>query len=355
MGLFRRNSKSGKKGIWWISYMEGGRQIRVSSGSTNKQFAEKLLTRRKADVLDGRWNLPRSHSPQLGAWSVQFLKSVEHYKTRSRYQSSINNILHHFGTQIRLAAITPERIFAFQQKRLESAGKATVNRDVATLSSLFSRAKKLRLIQQNPCRDVGKLNERRDRRVAQPFSYDDEERIKQVCPVWLSVLITILADTGLRVREALSLNWSDIELDLEPARIIVRTSKTAAGIRNAWLTEHCREVVSNWRSTLAQSSPYVFPSIRVKGAHVIGYRKAWEKALADAGIFGKRMHDWRATFASRANAAHATSLTLAHLLGHSSTTVLPTYAKPLDEHTRAVIQAMDTARASLKPTISLIQ
>ena len=74
-----------------------------------------------------------------------------------------------------------------------------------------------------------------------------------------------------------------------------------------------------------------------------GYRKAWQKPLADAGISGKRMHDWRATFASRANAAHASSLALAHLLGHSSTTVLPTYTKPLDEHTRSVIQSLDTA------------
>lgn len=164
-----------------------------------------------------------------------------------------------------------------------------------------------------------------------------------------------MADTGLRVREALSLNWSDIELDLEPARIIVRASKTAAGIRNVWLTKHCREVVSNWRTTLEQSSGYVFPSTRVKGAYVTGYKEAWKKALADAGISGKRMHDWRATFASRANAAHATSLTVAHLLGHSSTTVLPTYTKPLDEHTRAVIHAMDTARVGLKATTSLIQ
>ena len=69
----------------------------------------------------------------------------------------------------------------------------------------------------------------------------------------------------------------------------------------------------------------------------------------------KRMHDWRATFASRANAAHATSLTLAHLLGHSSTTVLPTYTKPLDEHPRSVIPAMDVARVPLKSRPSLVQ
>ena len=53
----------------------------------------------------------------------------------------------HFGTNIRLSEMTPESIFRFQQKRLsEGAGKATINRDVATLSALMSRATKMRFI-----------------------------------------------------------------------------------------------------------------------------------------------------------------------------------------------------------------
>jgi hypothetical protein len=41
---------------------------------------------------------------------------------------------------------------------------------------------------------------------------------------------------------------------------------------------------------------------------------------------------------------HATGLTVAHLLGHANTQILPTYVRPLDENTRALIEAMDTAR-----------
>jgi hypothetical protein len=68
----------------------------------------------------------------------------------------------------RLSEITPEVIFEFQQKRLEEGvGKATVNRDLATLSSALTKARKLRmLVGHNPCSDVGKLNERRERRQA---------------------------------------------------------------------------------------------------------------------------------------------------------------------------------------------
>jgi len=116
-------------------------------------------------------NLPRSASPELQDSAKQFLKAIPHENTRSRYQSSINNLISNFGAKVRLYDITPEAIFAFQQARLAAgAGKATVNRDLATLSSMLSKAKKLRYISHNPCSDVGKLNERRDRRQAHPLN-----------------------------------------------------------------------------------------------------------------------------------------------------------------------------------------
>src|SRR5262249_25100675 len=119
MGLYRRRDRKGKNRIWWISYMEGGKQRRESSGSTNKRLAQLLLTKRKAEALEGRLNLPRSHSPRLGEFSKQFLASIDHEETRSRYKSSINNILRYFGPEVRLADLTPQSAFTYQRKRVE--------------------------------------------------------------------------------------------------------------------------------------------------------------------------------------------------------------------------------------------
>jgi len=288
---------------------------------------------------------------------VEFLQSKNHEKTRSRYQSSINNILRHFGENIHLSDMTPESIFAFQQKRLaEGAGKATVNRDLATLSALMSQSKRMRLISHNPCLDVGKLNERRDRRQAKPISYEEESRLKQFSPPWLSVLVTLLVETGLRVRkEALPLKWSDVFLEAEPACLHVRESKSVAGLRTVWLTNHCRNTLVDWRRMLGSESPYVFPSTRSANSHITDYQDAWERAARNAGVHGHRVHDTRASFASRANGCKASGLTVAHLLGHSSTQILPTYVKPLDDNTKALIQALDHARASLHVTLRSVQ
>ena len=134
-------------------------------------------------------------------------------------------------------------------------------------------------------------------------------------------------------------------LDSDPACIHVRDSKSAAGLCTVWLTNHCRDEILKWRSLAGpEFSPYGFPSSRAPKTHTTDYKKAWRKAATEAGIKNARIYDLRSTFASRASACKASGLTVAHLLGHATTQILPTYVKPLDENTRIIIEALDSAR-----------
>ena len=215
----------------------------------------------------------------------------------------------------------------------------------------------MRLISHNPCADVGKLNERRDRRQAEPLSYDEETRVKQFSPLWLATLITLLVETGLRVaKEALPLKWSDVSLDSDTPCIHVRNSKSQAGLRTVWLTKHCRETLLSWRSGFGPDfSPYVFPSPRIAGVHITDYKGAWRRAATKACLQDRRIYDLRSTFASRANGCRASGMTVAHLLGHASTQILPTYVKPIDENTKAIMEALDAARDAQEARASSIQ
>ena len=213
----------------------------------------------------------------------------------------------------------------------------------------------MRLISHNPCADVGKLNERRDRRQARPLTYEEEDRIKQFSPPLLRMLITLLADTGLRVKkEALPLRWPEVSLDSQHPYIHIVDSKSPAGVRTVWLTNHCRDALAHWRKFLGAASTFVFPSPQKPSAHFSDYKTSWRTAAAKARLSDRRVSDLRATFASRANVCHATGLTVAHLLGHASTQVLPTYVRPFDENTKALIEAMDTARKQQKNTSTSI-
>jgi len=106
--------------------------------------------------------------------------------------------------------------------------------------------------------------------------------VRQFSPEWLSVLITLLVETGLRVRkEALPLKWPDVLLDSEPACIHVRESKSAAGLRTVWLTDYCKSVLIDWRRRSGPDlSPYVFPSPRITHTHITGYKRRGEQLLA---------------------------------------------------------------------------
>jgi len=58
------------------------------------------------------------------------------------------------------------------------------------------------------------------------------------------------------------------------------------------------------------------------------------------------MYDLRAVFATRLLAAGVPQLTIAYLLGHSSTSILPTYAKAGIEFRRDAIEKLEALRIS---------
>jgi integrase len=63
-----------------------------------------------------------------------------------------------------------------------------------------------------------------------------------------------------------------------------------------------------------------------------GGRKAWAKALKTAGLPYFPIYHLRHTFASRLTAAGVSPLTIAHMLGHSSTQIVPRYAQVMDQN-----------------------
>jgi integrase len=343
MGVYKRGD------IWWFDYMAGGKQIRESSHSTNKRTAQNLVARRKTEVLEGRLNLPKSNCPKLRQWADHVIASVPHENTRDRYSASARILVKFFG-DVKLSDITSERIEEYQQSRLASKKHpATVNRDVAFLFRMLRLARRGRFVVTNPCEQVERLKERRQRRQAKPLTFEEERRLIAVSEPLLRMFVILLVETGLRAKkEALPLTWRDVDLESETPNVLVRQSKTRAGERRVWLTEFCRGELLRWRSFLGHGySPHVFPAPRDKQKRWSCYQDSWERAAKKVGLSDRRVYDLRATFASRANAASRVSdLTLAQLLGHASTGILPTYAKPIDDNLLSVIRRMDAFRAT---------
>jgi integrase len=331
--------------IWWITYMVDGRQHCESTGTSNKRLAKRILDKRKGEIAEGRFNLPKSNPPKLKDWTEKFLETVAHPNTKRVYGSCVEMLLEFFR-DVPLTQITPSRIEDFKLSRSKAgAGPAIINRNLAVLRLLMRRAIRQRLIARNPFEEVDFLEERSRRRQAYVLSFVEEARLEAAAKPLLRTLVVLLTETGLRViREGLSLKWGDV--DLEEEVLFVRQSKTRAGIRAMPLSKLCVAVLAEWRRlTGPEFSPYVFPNPNNLQAHLKSVRKAWTRALKNAKIAYFPIYNLRATFSSRLGAAGVPDVFITQMLGHAGG-LLQTYAKAIPEYQRDAIRKLEALRES---------
>jgi hypothetical protein len=79
--------------MYWICYTAGGKQRHESTGTHDRKLAKKILAIRLAEIAEGKWNLPASNPPRFKDWTTQFLLSIRHPSTQTRYQLSVNQLL----------------------------------------------------------------------------------------------------------------------------------------------------------------------------------------------------------------------------------------------------------------------
>jgi integrase len=338
VGIYRRGK------TWWISYTVGGCQRFESTRSTKKLDARQLLDIRRGAAREGRLRLTKSKAPHFDEYARLFLLTIRHPNTQKRYRSSVHCLEACFKN-MRLSDITSDVIEDFKEKRLSDGVRtATVNRDLALLHRMMKLAERKMLINENPFRDVEFLEERKQRRRPHILTFEEEDRVLNAAVPHIRALTVLILETGMRSRrEALSLLWSDVDFGND--LISVRESKTRAGERTIPMSGRCKIELLRWRSLLGpEFSSYVFPSIHEPSKPLKDLRRSWAKALKDAGLQYFWIYDLRHTLASRLTQAGVSPLFVAQIIGHSSTNILSTYARAIDEYRRDAIDKLENLR-----------
>jgi len=120
-----------------------------------------------------------------------------------------------------------------------------------------------------------------------------------------------------------------------------------AGRRLVPLSVYCKAELLRWRDLTGPAfSEYVFFNGRNPAAHLLKLPKTWKRALKVAGIEYFPLYNLRHTFATRMQEAGTSPVTLSQMLGHSSTGIIQTYAKVVDEYRRDAVKKLEVYRQS---------
>jgi integrase len=346
-GIFKRGSR------YVFSYRVSGKQ-RWESARTLEE-ARHAKSARLTDI--GRGEHQEKSRLTFHAYACEWVKRYQggsrgiREATRAEYERVLEQYaFEHFPESLKLTEITPSHIARFvgwlcePDRRLSDK---SVRNYVGPVSACLESAKEEGLIRLNPARGV-----RLPRRATIEDVEAEEVRVltRDQLGAFLSIVhprhrlfFELLASTGLRVSEAIALEWRHLELDGSSPHVKVRQG-IVRGTLGPPKTRHSRRdvplspgVVDTLRAARRDTEwpgddQLVFTAMNGKPLHVGNLRRRVLKPAAEeAGVAWAGFHTFRHTCASLLFASGRNAVQVQHWLGHHSAAfTLSTYVHLLE-------------------------
>jgi integrase len=238
---------------------------------------------------------------------------------------------------------------------------ATINRKVATLKSILSKAVEWGVIDSTPLARVKPLKLDKAGRIRYLTDVEEvalrdalesrqhEHRLKRESHSnWaykrgvepppllngrftdhLFPIVLVALNTGLRRGEIFKLEWPDI--NFKKRLLTVKGEGAKSGnTRHIPMNDEAFAALVGWRNQ-TEANGLVFSS-PVTGEELNNIKKSWAMVISSAGIKNFRFHDLRHTFASKLVMAGVDLNTVRELLGHASIEMTLRYAHLAPEH-----------------------
>lgn len=347
------------------------RAIGTESAGVTRSQCETFIEQARSDSRAGRLNLPQGRKLALSFADAAdgYLKRVEegagkNLRVKRRH---INARLKPFFGTMRLDAIAGFTVDRYKKKRLtEGAANATINRELATLSHVFSMAVEWKWIDRAPCRPK-LLEESAGRIIALTDDQCDalmRAAIKSADPYcWLFVAFGL--NTAMRHSEILAARFD--QLDLDHNRLFIPDAK--AGQREQPITPELAAMLReeqaarldcgcpndkecglekprNAHACLTHGG-WIFPSPHQDAK--IGHRARMDRPFRDAakvaGLNSELVtpHVMRHTAITALVKAGADLPTIQRISGHKTLTMVMRYTHVHGEHIDRAIRAIGRA------------
>ena len=382
-GLVLRVLPSGKK-VYYARFRRDGRDVRERIGPVEEVTLEEArertrelrgseappprrpATTSRAKPLTTSQRTPATRPtpeasvPRFREFAARYLADhVDvHLKpdTRASYRRHARSLLALFGGDA-LIDIDPERVERWHASMRDTPCEA--NNAVRVLSHMFTKAYEWRLVPRThpkPTLYVRKFRERRRERFLTP---DERRRLEQVLQEaeartpytpgainWSTAMaIRLLALTGMRRSEVLSLDWSMVDFRHRCLRL--PDSKT--GRRVVPIGSPVLAILGELREQRTDHSPIVLLSQRGTRIQPASLTRAWGMIRKRAGLHDVRLHDLRHSAASDAIMNGVPLAVVGKILGHSQPSTTARYAHIADDVLARAVETMSVSIASCTP------
>jgi len=347
--------KRGK--VWWYKFQFNGQSIQKSANTTNKEVAKQIESAHRVRLAKGEAGiLERPAAPAAPAFkefAPRFTKAIETLcaakpQTVDFYKRKLRALLQYEPiASTPLDLIDEAAIQAFKQTRSRHVSThkkflsaASVNRELATLRRLLRLAQEWKVIDRVP--RIRLLPGEQGREFV--LSYEHEKLYLGAASPLLGDMGVLMLDTGLRVGEAIHLEWPDVHL--EPA----------AGASLGYLKVRARHS-KNSKSRNVPLTARVVEMLKGLGAHKAGYvfHREQEQPVYQTWLNQQHSelrtllklpvefvpHSFRHTYGTRLGESGADAFTIMRLMGHSSVTVSQKYVHPTPETVERAVQRLD--------------
>ena len=354
MAIFKRGK------VYWFHFYWNGQHIQRSTRQGNPRTARQIEAAHKTQLAKGEVGIEeRKPVPRLKDFAQRFIDNIAVGRKRAPRASTIE----FYGWRLakllefeplasaRLNGIKVELIQSYVRSRLRQVSPTCVNRDLATLHRALNVARELGLIDRIP--KITLLEGEHEREfVLVPA----QERIYlEFAPQPLLDLAILMLDTGLRVGEAVALEWRDIHLN--PAHgarfgyLRVRDGKSKYAKRNVPITDRVRGMLGSRETQIPGA--WVFangdgtkPLSRSTVSHQHTRLRRVLRFPKDFVV-----HSFRHTMLTRLGGAGVDVFTIKRVAGHSSVTVSEKYVHPSPEFIERAFERLEDVNRQARDLI----
>jgi integrase len=324
--------------VLWLRYAGlDGNTVYESSGSDKLKVAESLLHKRKAEIQSGKQpEIIKIKNHSFRELAEEYVKWAERQRSFEKKAYVINKLVDEFG-HYPLRRFDTRMIEQYQTEKLQKSYKpATVNRHVATLKHMFTKAVDWNMVEEETLKRIrkAKLLEENNRRLR----YLNKEECKTLinaCANHLKPIVITALNTGMRKEEILSLKWDNV--DLKNDFILLDITKNGER-REIPINGTLHDTMTNILRRV--DVPYVFYD-GTTGRRFNNIQTSFTTAFTKAKIRDFRFHDLRHTFASHLVMAGIDVTTIKELLGHKTLTMTLRYAHLAPSHKTRAVDILD--------------